>query len=126
MAKLKEGPQFVIDVMVTYQLIGNPEFWEAAPPGLLDDIRDSAREAYEKALAIARGDSCPGCNSIRAALTDTHNEIGRRLAGVQAVAAEWRGFDPLVDFITRKRGYRPRPIIMFYKDTNGVTAKLEL
>ncbi len=123
---MKDGPQFVIDVMVTYQLIGNPEFWKAAPPFLLDDIRESAAEAYEKAVQLAMGQSCTGCNSIRAVLIDTHNEIGRRFASIQRVLDDTDGLLPFIDLISRKRGYRPRAILMYYKDVESRMQTLTL
>ena len=115
---VKTGPKLVVDHMITYQLLGMPEFWDVLP-GLLDDLRGLGTEAHGKALQIAMGKSCGGCTSIKSAIQPAHNAVWARIAAVV-------NQDPFVDLITAKRGYRPSPIEVYYRDEGGATHALRL
>jgi len=116
---LKPGPKLVIDHMITYQLLGMDEFW-AALPRELADIREAGREAHAKALQIAMGKTCAGCTSIKSAVGPVHNLIWSRLVASAAPTHE------IVDLISAKRGYRPRPISIYFKDETGKVHLLTL
>lgn len=115
---IKTGPKLVVDHMITYQLLGMPEFWDVMP-GLLDDLRTTGEEACRKALHIAMGQTCGGCSTIRQAVLPAHNLVWARIA-------ECPDASPFVSLITAKRGYRPSPVEVYYKDEAGATHALRL
>jgi hypothetical protein len=119
----KDGPPLVIDHMITYQLIAMDGFWAAAPPGVLDDLLPLARECSAKALKIAMGEGCTGCSSLKTAVQPIHTALWGRVAKAVELGV---GADGLVDFIAAKRGYRPRPVEVYYKDEAGFQHRLTL
>ena len=123
-AKVKDGPTLVIDQMILFQLLGDELFYRALPPGF-DDLADQGRSAYKQAVAQAMDQAgCNGCTGLKRIVTPVQVALGRRLAAVQSAQPE--ALVPLVRLITEKRGYRPRPVLMFYQDEAGKTRKLEL
>ena len=119
----KDGPPLVLDCLLTRQLIAMNDFWEAAPPGLLEDLKPMAVEAADTALKIAMGQKCAGCTSLRAALTPVHNALWGRVARAREHGIDLGG---VVDFVSAKRGYRPRPLTVYYKDDAGFQHQLTL
>lgn len=123
MGVTKDGPKLVIDHLITHQLIGMDGFWAAAPPGMIDDLIPLAQECSTKALAIAMGQTCAGCTSLKTAIQPIHTALWERVAKAQKLGVEVGG---LTDFIAAKRGYRPRPVEVYYKDDAGFQHKLTL
>ncbi len=121
---VKTGPKLVVDYMITYQLLGMDEFWEALPPLLAADLREAGREAHAKALKIATGGACAGCSSIKSAVWGVHCKLWHRLDLLSGV--EPQAVAPLVAAIAAKRGYRPSVIEVYYKDEAGHSRKLAL
>lgn len=119
----KDGPKLVIDHLITHQLIAMDGFWAAAPPGMIDDLLPLAKECGEKALKIAMGQTCAGCNSLKGAIQPIHNALWARVAKGQEL-----GIEPgdILTFIAAKRGYRPRPVEVYYKDEAGFQHRLTL
>ena len=116
------GPKLVIDQFILYQLVSFPAFAEALPPGC-DDLAPEADKVRKECLAIAMGETCLGCKTIKAAIQPFQDALGKRLAVVHQTTPYL--LDPLIELIRRKRGYRPTPIVMYYKD-NGVTQTLSI
>lgn len=123
MGVTKDGPRLVVDTLITHQLILMPEFWAAAPPGV-GEMKGRADGAAKVAHEIAMGRTCAGCTSLRQALTPIHCEIWQHLDLLHAVSPE--AVQPVVDVIAAKRGYRPRPIEVYYKDAAERTHRLAL
>lgn len=112
MGVTKTGPPMVVDYLITRQLAGMPEFWAAVPAAVAEEFRTRAVEA-------AAGRGCGGCTSLRAAMTPVHNALWDRLAAepdLEAVGA----------VVAAKRGYRPRPVAVYYVDGSGETRVLTI
>ena len=121
MVHLKDGPKLVIDHMIMYQLLSEDAFWDTVPAGM--DRREEGKAAAQKALAIAMGRTCAGCTSIKSAVAPLHNWLWRGVAAAQANAPDT--LEPLCGFLSLKRGYRPRPIVVYYVDGAGRTQELK-
>jgi hypothetical protein len=119
----RDGPKFVIDALITHQLLLMPEFWAAAPPGV-QEMKADADAAAKLASDVAAGKACAGCTSVRAALTPIHSRIWGHLDLLHEVSPE--AVQPVVDVIAAKRGYRPRPVEVYYKDVAGQTHRLTI
>ena len=114
----------VIEPTIFYQLLADREFYEVLPPSLAP-LRDESEAARLDALNVALGKtSCTGCTSISSVLLPLMNQYGRELVAIQAVNPA--ALEPLVAYITKKRGFRPTPIVMYHKDVNGKTLRLVL
>jgi hypothetical protein len=113
----------VLEATIFYQLFADPKFFDVLPASFAVH-REAAAAAHQLALKLALGQACVGCTSISAALAPMMNEFGRMLAAIQA--AEPDALQPLIAYITKKRGYRPDPIFLYYKTVEGKTAKLVL
>lgn len=119
---LKEGPALLIDTAVLFQLSGQSTFLDSLPPGM-EDLRQTAAAARKEALDIALGSAaCSGCSTMTKAMAEFRDGLGRRLAEVQAENAA--ALDPAAAWISARRGYRPRPITLRYRDEIGSTRLL--
>lgn len=119
---MKDGRELVIDQLILFQLFGDETFYGTLPPGF-DDLADKGREAYKQAVALALGQAnCTGCSTLKGVITPVQNELGRRMAAVQAVQP--MAFTSLAQLIAQKRGYRPRPVTFYFKDETGRTQRL--
>lgn len=123
MGVTKDGPKLVVDCLITHQLILMPAFWDAVPPGVRE-MKGRADGAAAVASDIAMGKACAGCTSLRQALSPIHSEIWQHVDLLHEAAPD--AVQELVDLIARKRGYRPRPIEVYYKDSAGETHRLTL
>lgn len=120
---LKDGPALVLEVSVLFQLLRADGFWAALPAGS-DDLREIGQLAADKAVGVAMGFECTSCSSLAAALAPIRDALGRRLASVQATQPAL--LDPVILWIAKKRGYRPRPIRLIYRDEVGSARTLNL
>lgn len=113
-----------IDSTIFYQLLGDPAFYDALPASL-EPLRRKGEEAYADALKVAMGKaSCNGCTSIKGVLSSVTSEYGQGLALIQKEAPQL--LEPLVAYISKKRGYRPPLIVMYYRGTDGRTETLSI
>ena len=115
---VKTGPRLVVDHMITYQLLGMQDFWDLMP-GVFDDLWPLFGECRDKATKVAMGQGCGGCTSVKSAMTPAHNALWSRVALLPDPS-------PVVDFIAAKRGYRPSPVEVYYRDEAGATHALRL
>lgn len=113
---VKTGPKLVVDYNLTYQLACMDDFWAAGTDELRDTLLQDAKDAVAKASAAASGQPCVGCTTLKAAVLPLHNKLWAWVASAidVGVSVDW-----LIDFITAKRGYRPSPIEVYYKSSNG-------
>lgn len=120
---MKPGPPFVVDYMITFQLLQLEELWDALP-ALAAELRPAAEEAKAKALRHAMGETCGGCGSIRDIVTPVHNRLWGHVALLRA--AEPTAAEPVAALVAAKRGYRPTPIRVYYRGDDGQTHVLDL
>lgn len=121
---MKTGPQLVLEHMTVYQLISSPEFWQRVPE--LRDLQEAGQEAHRLAVDVALGKvvvgDCGGCGTLRTALRPFLERFQRRLASLYAENPTHLG--SFIAYVSEKRGYRPKEIIIIYRDAEGVTQRL--
>lgn len=109
---------FVFDRLTMLQSLKFPDFYKI--PGI-ETWAESGMALYERALAGSlRGEGCGSCSDGKNEL----NELLWRFGGILATSEATR--TGLVEFITRKRRYRPVPILLYYKDDTGRVQTLKL
>jgi hypothetical protein len=112
-----------LEPTIFYQLLADDEFYTVVPPSLAT-LEEQARKARQDALNVALGKACAGCSSVRDVLMPIMDEYGRQLSVIHQADPE--ALNPLVDYISRKRGFRPTPIVLYYREVNGKTTRLIL
>lgn len=102
-----------------YQLFGDEEFYQAFPEW--SELADQGREASRKALTLAlQTGPCTGCGTIRGTIVPVMKAY---IEKVYLASPELQA--RFVDFITRKVGFRPRPLGL-YHEQNGKPILLHL
>ncbi len=111
---VKTGPKLHVTHDITIQLMDMEEFW-ALLPATCVGIKAERTELRTK--------TCSGCTS-RHTVSGLHNKIWNRVCISIAAQQEPDTLTKLADLITAKRGYRPVPIEVYYKDETGHLIKL--
>lgn len=124
--KLKDGPPLALDHLILYQMLGDPSFYSRVPvfyflkeQGLA--VTDGIRQ---RLLDNNPSTGCPGCANVRglmAPLVDTFVTHLKKLA-VDAPAA----LEAMAVYVAERRGFRPRPILVYYRDKDGGLAAVQL
>ena len=120
------GRKLTIDHNILYQLLLDELIWEMVPElGYLKDELDNAHHyALEKLLRPQEvSPGCTGCTSLKASMRPAMQALGAFVADAQENDPE--RLDNLVNFISRKKGERPSPIVLRYKDAAGKITALE-
>lgn len=112
-----------LEPTIFYQLLADDEFYTVVPPSVAP-LEEQAKKARQDALNIALGKACAGCSTIRDVLMPVMDEYGRQFAVIHQT--DPAALDPLVNYIARKRGFRPTPIVLYYREVNGKTTRLIL
>lgn len=114
------GTKLVLEHNILYQLLSDPLFWENVPEFL--DLKDTGERAHHFAVErlttpkeISPG--CVGCATFKSTLAPLLKEVAERVFEWAANSPE--KLDNLVTYITKRRGYRPNPIVMYHKDDSG-------
>lgn len=106
-----------------YQILADDNFWEAVPE--FSYLRTEGEAAHFHALErllkpqeVAPG--CVGCTSLRTTLRPILDTMTHDIA-------EWVKEDPakldnLVAYITKRRGFRPMPIVVYHRSLDGIQA----
>lgn len=112
---VSDGPRLVVDPALTYRYVVRGGLWEALPPGLADDLIDWAGVAAAAVLQAAMGRP-RAVTPPSAAMAEFHDVFWDRLARAYQAGV---GLDGLVAFVAADRGYRPRPVEVYYKSGDG-------
>jgi len=119
---VKDGVKFAVDNMVLFQMLGDSFFYQALP-AYCGDLQQAGKAAYDRVVRAALKNeddpACFGCSSLNKVIDPWRDTLGQRLAKADAGDLE-----ALAAYIGGKRGYRPRPIVMYYKDERGKKAIL--
>lgn len=122
----QDGPKLVVDHMVMYQIISDDRFWSLVPAFAF--MKTSSQHAVKQIvdqIVDSRGvTDCAGCSSIRPLMVPVVVVFGQHVAQLHQDSPE--ALNDLVSYISTRRKYRPRPIIVYYKDVSGKSAKVEL
>ena len=117
---IRVGDRLILGHNILYQMMGDPLFWEEVPEFL--DLKDDGERAHHFATKyhftpreVAPG--CVGCTSIKATLKPIMKEVSSRVD--RWARAEPENLTNLINYITKRRGARPSPIVMYHKDDAG-------
>jgi hypothetical protein len=124
--ELKDGPPFVIDHMVVYQMFSDPEFFVQVPAFFF--LKEQAQACVAQIVntvvdAPKKDSNCLGCGNVRTiiapAMTAFVSQICKLAAsGEGGIAA----LTPLVNYVSRRRGFRPRPLSVYYKENGKINS----
>lgn len=103
---MKNGPAFVVDHNVLYQLVSDAAFFRRVPA--LFFMKDQA-ESCAKAFAAGECGQC----SPQGAMGPAMATFVRTLVKLKTEAPEM--LEPLVAYIVERRPYRPQQILVYYR-----------
>lgn len=117
---IRVGDKLILEHNILYQMLGDPFFWEQVPEFL--DLKDDGERAHYfakknhfKSREVSPG--CVGCTRIKSTLKPILNEVSSRVALWAESDTEKLG--NLISYITKRRGSRPYPIVVYHKDDAG-------
>lgn len=118
--------KFILEHNMLYQMLADPLFWECVPEFL--DLKDEGEAAHFHALERLMNPrevlpGCTGCTSLRATIQPVLNVIAGNIA--QWVNEDSAKLDNLVEYITKRRGFRPQPIVVYHRDERGIIYPVE-
>ena len=120
----RSGPKLIFEHMHLYQVLSDTKFWEHCPEFL--DLREEGDAAHHKILIHVLGGEpgCLTCSTIKAVLREYQPLFAAKVVELAKKGGE--GIDRFVTYISNKRGYRPEPIIVYYRGNDGTIKELQL
>jgi len=109
--------------MGLYSLLGDPAFFQKVSGFAF--LEEEGQEAHRKVVASVMKEAeegCGTCGGAQAILKPVMQKFAIRAAELSEDNPE--DLSPLVDYITSKRGYRPNPIVLYYRRQGDRTIKL--
>jgi|TARA_R110000824_G_scaffold82768_2_gene207389 hypothetical protein len=118
--------KFILEHNMLYQILADPLFWEAVPEfAAFKDEGEAAHffafERLMKPREVVPG--CVGCTSLRASLQPILTAMSDDIA--RWAQEDVSKLDNLISYITKRRGFRPQPIVVYHKDNRGVVRPVE-
>jgi hypothetical protein len=106
-----------------YQILADDNFWEQVPE--FSYLRDEGQAAHFHALErflnpVEVAPGCVGCTSLRTTLRPILDTMVSDIA--RWVIEEPAKLDNLVTYITKRRGFRPVPIVVYHRNEDGIRA----
>jgi hypothetical protein len=117
------GPRLIFTRSTLFGLIGDPTFYAQVPAFAF--LKTQAQAAHKQIVDALTGKSpCRGCDSSLKILSPV-------MTGFMAVVMQLRtdnpqALEPLYAFISTRLGYRPTPIVVYYKHKDGRQGHIEL
>lgn len=118
---VETGPPYTLDRLGIYQLFRDRQFLQEAPAFLF--LSDIAKAVVAKVTESILHPRCQGCGSLRDMIEPLADPFVR--VAVKTHQESPQALLPVVHTISRKLGYRPQPIVLYYKGTDGKIAALE-
>ena len=121
----KTGPKLILEHTHLYQIIADKDFWGACPEWV--DLEKEGKKVHQEIVnrMLGIGDAaCTGCSTLQLAIRPFQHKFSSY--AVKLYEEDISQLDSFVTYLTRKRGYRPKPIVVYYKDTDGRNRTLEL
>ena len=120
---MTRSDKFILEHNMLYQILADDNFWEQVPEFMY--LRTEGQAAHFHALdrflnpeEIAPG--CVGCTSLRTTLRPVLDTMAGDIA--RWVVEEPEKLDNLVAYITKRRGFRPIPIVVYHRCEDGIRA----
>lgn len=113
-----------LDHNLLYQLFSDPEFFREVPAfHFMKDHALAVVARFAKGATDKRPGDCATCGSLRQHVAPLRLMF---VAEARKLAADVpRAMEPLAEFVARRRGYRPRPLLIYFRD-GGKVRSLEL
>lgn len=120
----RRGPSLTLSHMIFFDLVGDPDFFSRVPA--LHFLKEQATALRAKVVraVVDRDTDCQGCGDVRRTMRPVMEAFVLETVKLSKDSPE--ALQPLIDIITEKRGYRPKAIVLYYKDAAGATKTLEL
>ena len=116
----------ILEHNMFYKILSDPLFWECVPEFL--ELKDEGEAAHFHALERLMNPKevlpgCVGCTSLRTTMQPILDVVIGNIA-------KWAKEDSsklhnLVEYITKRRGFRPEPIVVYHRDDDGVIYPVE-
>ena len=123
---MMRAEKLILEHNMLYQILADSLFWEAVPE--FAELKDEGEAAHFFAFEnlmhpreVVPG--CVGCTSLRTSMRPILDAIGDKIA--KWLIEDKSKLDNLVMYITKRRGFRPQPIVVYHKDEQGITRTLE-
>ena len=120
------GRKLVIDHNILYQLLLDDLIWELVPEldYLKEDLENSHHFALERLLRPREvSPGCHGCTSLKTSMRPALQAVGSFVANAQKDDPD--KLNNFIEFISKKKGERPSPIVIHYKNDDGKITALE-
>lgn len=121
---MRDGPPLIVEQNILYQLLAERGFWDRCPE--LSELRAEGEQTHAEVVrkVLHAQPGCLGCSTLQAVMSPFLNRFARHLAAKQQEdPQQLRSF---IDYVSSRRGFRPRPIIVYHKDQQGRIAPLQL
>jgi hypothetical protein len=110
--------------MILFDLVGDPEFFNEVPAfHFLKEQATAARELVVRAV-VDQDTDCQGCGDVRRTFRPVMEAFTAEAVKLHTDNPDV--LQPLVDVIAKKLGYRPKVVVLYYKDAAGAVQSLEL
>lgn len=121
MQNTPDGPLYVLDHLGIYQLFRDPAFLPSAPAFLF--LEELARAVIGKVNDLLLNARCRSCGSPRETIAPLAESFASFVVKMHQKSPQ--ALEPVIQMITRKLGYRPRPIVLYHRK-EGKIVPLEL
>ncbi len=110
------GQRLVVDIVLMFSMLKDRRFHELLPA----DLKEVSSGLHKRVLTAAMA-GCGRCETDprRTLLTFTDGLVNRMIGDTALTEA-------FVNYVVARRGFRPRPIVLHYKDMEGSLKTLEL
>lgn len=122
MGETRSGPKLVLDHMVFYSMIADEKFFARVPAFFF--MKDMCRAAYKEIVQGVLDKKCRGCGSnIRVLLLPIMEIFVNQVRELKKESPQ--ALEPLVEYISQRKGNRPSSIVMFVKE-DGQIVQVEI
>jgi hypothetical protein len=109
--------------MAIYQVLSDPAFFTAVPAFFfLRDVAKATTDKVKQAALDGSAAECYGCGGVKQIMQPAIAPFVATLAELAAKAPD--ALTPLADYVAARRGFRPTPIVVYYK-RDGRTLSVE-
>lgn len=121
--EVRRGPEMILNHMIFFSMIGDKEFFHAVP--VFGFMKDMAQDIHRKITdaIVSKDRSCLSCSDVRTSIKPAFMAFVDQVRKLSVESPD--ALDPLVSYITKRRGYRPMPIRIYFK-AQGKVGTLEL
>jgi hypothetical protein len=123
---MRRTEKLILEHNIFYQILSDPLFWECVPE--FAELKDEGDAAHFHALERLMNPKevlpgCVGCTSLRTAMQPVLDMVTSNIA--KWVKEDSSKLHNLVEYITKRRGFRPEPIVVYHRGDDGVIYPIE-